>query len=245
MNPRNRSAPRASHDRWLVSYADFITLLFALFVVLFATGRADRGSAKRISESVRTALEHGGLPTAIRQALAKPGRPARPSPATAAAALEPSRQFLARELAPELASGKVQVSMEARGLVISLKEAAFFPSGESTVYPRAYPTIRKLARAMCTLPNAVRLEGHTDTVPIHNSRFHSNWDLSAARAIAVLDLLRARFGLSGTRFAIAGYADTLPLETNKTPAGRARNRRVDIVILNEPNLSAEGPERSE
>jgi chemotaxis protein MotB len=85
----------------------------------------------------------------------------------------------------------------------------------------------------------VRLEGHTDAVPIHNSRFRNNWELSAARSIAMLELLSVRFDIAPERMAIAGYADTVPVESNDTEQGRAHNRRVDIVILNEQGLSPE------
>ncbi len=216
-------AHRVSHERWLVSYADFITLLFALFVVLFASTRSDRA---RVSESVRTALQTGGLPAALRQVMG--GAPQ---------GLDAAAAHLRRELATEIAAGKVQIGQDARGLVITLMESAFFPSGEDRIYPAAHDAIGKVAQVVRTLPNPVRLEGHTDSIPIHNALFQSNWQLSAARAIAVLNLLRDRFGLWGKRFSIAGYADTVPLDTNETPEGRARNRRVEIVIL-----SASAPE---
>jgi chemotaxis protein MotB len=95
---------------------------------------------------------------------------------------------------------------------------------------------------MRQIPNPARLEGHTDSVPIHNSRFRSNWELSAARSIALLSLLTDEFGVSAERISIAGYADNAPIASNDTPDGRMRNRRVDIVILNETGLRGE-PER--
>jgi chemotaxis protein MotB len=126
--------------------------------------------------------------------------------------------------------------MEARGLVVSLRQATFFPSGEDTIDPATYSSLQKVATAISQLPNPVRLEGHTDAIPIHTARFRSNWDLSAARAIAVLDLLTARFKVPVQRLAIAGYAETIPIAANDTDEGRARNRRVDIVILNRQQL---------
>ena len=107
------------------------------------------------------------------------------------------------------------------------------------MYPGTYPSVEKIARAIAALPSQVRLEGHTDAVPIHNPRFRSNWELSAARSIAMLDLLVSRFGIPAQRLAVAGYADTVPVESNDTETGRAHNRRVDIVILNEHGLSPE------
>jgi chemotaxis protein MotB len=113
-----------------------------------------------------------------------------------------------------------------------LQQATFFPSGEDTIDPATYPSLEKVATAIRKLPNPVRLEGHTDAVPIHTARFRSNWELSASRAIAVLELLSGRFGVPRERTAIAGYAETAPVAPNDTEGGRARNRRVDIVILN-------------
>jgi chemotaxis protein MotB len=125
--------------------------------------------------------------------------------------------------------------MESRGLVITLAEKAFFPSGDSNIYPQAYPSIEHVARIIAELPNPVRLEGHTDAIPIHNARFKNNWDLSAARSIALLDLFENRYGLDASRFAVAGYAQNLPVASNDSEEGRARNRRVEIVVLGRLN----------
>jgi len=147
-------------------------------------------------------------------------------------------------LRTEIEKGQLQVALQPRGLVVSLREAAFFTSGGDAVSPGTYSSIEKIAGAIGQLPNQVRLEGHTDAVPIHNSRFHSNWELSAARSIAMLELLTARFNIPSGRMAVAGYADTVPIESNDSEEGRAHNRRVDVVILNEngtrPEPSAAG-----
>jgi chemotaxis protein MotB len=129
--------------------------------------------------------------------------------------------------------------MEPRGLVVSFRQAALFPSGEDVISSDAYESLAKVAAAIAKLPNPVRLEGHTDSRPIKNSRFRSNWELSAGRSIALLELLSTRFGAPRERISIAGYADNAPLASNDTEEGRARNRRVDIVILNEQGVLAE------
>ena len=135
-------------------------------------------------------------------------------------------------LAKEIQGGKVEVHMEQRGLVISLHEGAFFPSGDDKILPAGYSSIAKIADALNDLNNPVRLEGHTDSIPIHTDRFASNWELSAARSIAMMNLLAEKYKIPRGRCGVAGYADTAPVDTNKTPEGRARNRRVDIVVLN-------------
>ena len=251
---RRRRAPHhENHDRWLVSYADFITLMFAFFVVMFASSQADKTKVRRVAESVTKALEDGPS-THMRAAVAAilggaadqkgagnaamkgPGgvktegpKPAELSPHTAE--LTPSLEYLNAQLQQEIQSGKMRVSLETRGLVVSLQQATFFPSGEDTIDPATYASLEKVATAICKLPNPVRLEGHTDSVPIHTARFRSNWELSAARSIAVLELLGGRFNVPRERVAIAGYAETVPVAPNDSEQGRARNRRVDIVIL--------------
>ncbi|MBZ5591365.1 MAG: OmpA family protein [Acidobacteriia bacterium] len=247
----------ANHERWLVSYADFITLMFAFFVVMFAASQADRAKVKRVAESVTRALEDGPgrtvRPTKVEIVVGPAsgqGRDekavnngafnyqseARLAASAQAAELLPSLQYLSVQLKKEIESGKMRISMEGRGLVVSLRQATFFPSGEDTIDPATYSSLQKVATAICQLPNPVRLEGHTDAVPIHTARFRSNWDLSAARAIAVLELLTTRFNVPLQRLAIAGYAETIPIAANDTEDGRARNRRVDIVILNRQQL---------
>jgi chemotaxis protein MotB len=254
MARRRKPEEPANHDRWLVSYADFITLLFAFFVVMFATSQADRGKAAQVSESVRKALGEGQEKSAAATVLGgakndkgqgngtmkgpggvRPTLQEKPPNADLAASMESLRTALEQEIG----KGQIGISMEPRGLVVSLRDSAFFASGDDAVYPGTYPSVGKIAQAIAALPNQVRLEGHTDAVPIHNSRFRSNWELSAARSIAMLEVLVSHFDVPAQRLAVAGYADTVPVESNDTEVGRAHNRRVDIVILNEHGL---GPE---
>jgi chemotaxis protein MotB len=228
MRRPRQSAPNA--DRWLISYADFVTLIFGLFVVLYAVAQSDRAKVKDLSQSVQIAF--GGRPPA-RAVVAKPAI-AQPVTKTGAAG---SREMLAssyadlkERLRQEIADGKMQVRMDARGVIVSLHEKSFFPSGKDAIYPSAYESMSKVASVIRDLPNPVLLEGHTDSVPIHNQRFRSNWDLSAARSIAVLQFFETRYDIAPQRFAIAGYADNLPVAGNDSDEGRSRNRRVDIVI---------------
>jgi chemotaxis protein MotB len=232
-----------NHERWLVSYADFITLLFAFFVVMFASTQSDRTKAQEVSASVREALAHGQMSAAIASVMrgrpsdTKAARPPEPRSTQDADPLPPrpdlvqSLTALSQKLNPELKAGKMEIKLEPRGLVISLRESGFFASGNDGVDPASYPVIEKIAAVIKSLPNPVRLEGHTDSRPIHTSRFHSNWELSAARSIAMMVLLTDQFGVSHQRVAIAGYADNAPTDTNDTEEGRAHNRRVDVVLL--------------
>jgi chemotaxis protein MotB len=155
------------------------------------------------------------------------------------AELVPSLEVLSKELKAEIAAGKIQISMEPRGLVVSFTQAALFPSGEDAIAPEATPSLEKVAAAMIQIPNPVRLEGHTDSRPISTKRFRSNWDLSTARSIALLEILTTKFGVPAEHISVAGYGDTAPIASNDTEEGRARNRRVDIVILNEKGVVGE------
>jgi len=224
MHRRRLSSP--SPDRWLISYADFITLLFAFFVVLYAVAQNDRAKPREFAASVQVAF--GGIPARASPIISKP-LPQVSAP-RGVADLAPSFAHLRQQLKQEIEDGKMQVTMDARGITISLLEHSFFPSGGDAIYPAAFDSMAKVANVVRGLPNAVRLEGHTDSVPIHNQRFRSNWDLSAARSIAVLLFFETRYGIASQRFAIAGYADNLPVAGNDSDEGRSKNRRVDIVI---------------
>jgi chemotaxis protein MotB len=254
---RKRHPAPENHERWLVSYADFITLLFAFFVVMFASSQADKTKAELMSESVKSAFEEGHFSASMASILGGtvhdkgkgnaqfrgPGGDIKATPPKdirdKLAELMPSLQRLTSELQKEISEGKIQVSLEQRGLVISLKQAAFFPSGEDGVADETFDSIGKVAAVIRTLPNPVRLEGHTDSIPIHNSRFRSNWELSAARSIAMLEILAYRFGVNRTQMAISGYAESKPVASNDSEEGRAQNRRVDILIMNERGVQGE------
>ncbi len=255
MARKRRHPEHENHERWLVSYADFITLMFAFFVVMFASSQTDKFRAQQVSDSVKEALDKGGVAAAIHEILGGtvdevgignaqmkgPGGTEKfpPSQPAAIAELLPSMQYLSRALEAEIRQGKIELHFEPRGLVVSLRQAAFFPSGEDSIDPNTYPSIEKIAQTIRELPNSVRLEGHTDSVPIHTARFRSNWELSAARGIAMMELLSEHFEIPRQRMAIAGYAETAPLDSNDTEEGRAHNRRVDIVILNQRAIVTE------
>lgn len=223
MSARGKVHAPPSHDRWLVSYADFITLLFALFVVLFAASNADKEKVRTFARAVENAIEHSGVRRA--PGLSRSGPTDEP-------VLNSTYAKLVQSLEPEVENRQVRVWLDARGLVITLNQTAFFHSGAAEFDPAMYPTLGKIAEAIARIDNPIRLEGHTDSLPIHNERFQNNWELSSARSIAVLELLAARFEIAPDRMAVAGYADTAPVSSNDTEEGRARNRRVDIVVLN-------------
>jgi chemotaxis protein MotB len=222
---------RRNHDRWLVSYSDFVTLLFALFVVMFAAAESNIRIPQDLAVLARAASSHKAIsvkPTSSEREVEEQ------KPAPVSQDLARVVRHLNEQLRSEIQRGQMSMQLEKGGLVITLSQAAFFPSGGDRVEPGFYPSVLKVANAIRGLPNAIRLEGHTDSQLLHQARFRDNWDLSAARALAMLRILNGRGQIDGSRLAIAGYADTLPLTSNETERGRARNRRVDIVILNLP-----------
>ena len=223
-------------------------MLFAFFVVLYANSKTDTQQARQIAQAFRDAVGSEKLTRALARLIGQdtPLPPesriheqlaesisakAGDGPGSRSEQLLPSMKRLKKDLAKELQDGRLEIRMERRGLVISLRESSFFPSGDKTVLPAARHSLELIARSLQPLPNSMRLEGHTDAVPIHNARFRSNWELSAARSIALMELFTEDLNLPRDRLSIAGFADTAPVATNETPEGRARNRRVDIVVL--------------
>jgi chemotaxis protein MotB len=223
----------ANHERWVISYADFITLLFAFFVVMFATANADKGKARAVSEAVKAALSQSKEAKVVQ--MVKEAEEADKAGAGKAEdptkELAPIAKLLSQQLHPEIVKGQIELKMEQRGLVISFRQAALFDSGADVVKLSAVGSISKVAQAVLGIPNQVRLEGHTDNQPIHNERFNNNWELSSARSIAILQLMMTKFQIPVQRMAVSGYADVAPIASNETEAGRVRNRRVDVVIL--------------
>lgn len=236
-----RKAKAQNHDRWLVSYADFVTLLFAFFVVLFASSTVDRSKVQRFASSFEALMRQPG---ASRPALkgARSPRPVSSTPeALTVSQMAPILDQLERDLAPEISSGEVRITLEPRGLVMSLSDAGFFAPGDDRLQPGSRKTLRKAAAALTRIPGEIRLEGHTDDEPIHTSRFPSNWRLSTARAVAVLRLLVREHGIEARRLAAAGFGEQRPLAPNDSAANRARNRRVDIVVLTSDAALLEPP----
>lgn len=236
---RKKRQGHVSHDRWLVSYADFITLLFAFFVVLFATGQSDKQKKVELAASIQSAFNqmgifepHPELPPSARLigtgGSAVPPVLATPLPSTPESMLIVKQQ-VEEAARPEIDRGVIGVHESANGLVISLQEAGFFESGAAGIRPSALSVLDRIAAA---LPDsALRVEGHTDNVPIHTTQFASNWELSSSRASSIARLLLLHTNVHAEQMSVAGYAEFHPAASNDTAEGRARNRRVDIVLL--------------
>jgi len=240
-----------NHERWLVSYADFITLLFAFFVVLFASSQTNKKKQLDLSAAMQTAFTPMGIFETHSRTPPLTDRPGAPTTVTPAAlplpltsvrveTAEETEAHLRKLLAEQIAAGRipagsVTMRITTEGLVISLHEAGFFASGSAEVRTASIPMLSSLAVMLPKGP--LRIEGHIDNVPIHTAQFATNWELSTARATAIARLLLDRGPIDPANLSAAGYAQYHPVASNDTEAGRAQNRRVDIILLRRPAAS--------
>ncbi len=244
---RRRGGPpsESQRDRWVVSYADLVTLLFVFFTTLYAASTMDAAKLTSVTQGLKEAFDAPGE---------EPPPPSRPVDGNGRGVLGPGRKAIDEQialvrtaveyqLADAIQTGQVELNRDRRGLIISIPETGAFQVGSADLSPAAVEVMSRLAGALERLPNAVRIEGHTDDVPIHTVRFASNWELSAARAIQVVDVLMADGGVSPERLSVAGYGEYRPRTPNVSDQARRRNRRVDIIVLNADTDAAEEPAR--
>ena len=231
--PHRRAVAHVSRDRWLVSYADFMTLLFAFFATMYAISSVDAQKLSRVATALQVAFDDQ---RPQRAAAASVSSSAAPLPEVTSADVE---TVLARELSDELADGRLELIVDHRGVTLSIPEAGVFATGSDELSDAAQAMVTRVAAVLNRFSNLIRVEGHTDDVPIHTVRFQSNWDLSAARASRVVEYLIAR-GIDPTRVSATGYGEFHPRVPNRTDSLRARNRRIDLVIQN-ANNAAEAP----
>ena len=226
-----------NHERWLVSYADFITLLFAFFVVMYSVSSVNEGKYRTVSDSIKAALNPVvSAPSSKLAFTLGTAKPALIQPAIKDAKEPVTRRLraLMKSLKDQAQFEVVQVAERATGeIVITIPDQVLFTSGEADVKPEALPFLQGLAEAMIELNRQVRIEGHTDNVPIRTVQFPSNWELSATRAVIVVRVLSELYGVPGDHLAALGYADSRPLTPNLNPEQRAKNRRVEVIILEE------------
>lgn len=225
-----------NHDRWLISYADFITLLFAFFVVMYAISVVNTGKYKVLSDALGDAF--GGRPEAPQASSTIEQLPltnliARKR-AEAARRERERLNTLARDLndslAPLVKSGQVRVTQTGRGVTVEINAKVLFEEGQAALGDEARATLGTVASLLKNDPHAIQVEGHTDNLAIANSVFPSNWELSSVRASSVVRLF-IDSGVAAGRLTALGHAANLPVAPNSDEAGRARNRRVAVTIL--------------
>jgi chemotaxis protein MotB len=248
---KKKHPEHVNHERWLVSYADFITLLFAFFVVLFASGQSDKAKQRKISAAITSAFAQMAMfdphsATPALSAEAGSGASVMPVPIVlpmatvddgksdamlpAALLQERVEQLIQKQLAAgKIHAGDMTLREAPDGLTLSLQEGGFFDSGSAELRPGAIAALLAIAVSLPATP--IRIEGHTDDVPIHSALYASNWELSSARASAITRFLLEHSNVNPAQLSAAGYAEFHPVASNATAEGRARNRRVDIVFL--------------
>jgi chemotaxis protein MotB len=241
--PRRTSRKRIedepdNHDRWMVSYADFLTLLFAFFVVMYAISSVNEGKYHVLSNSLVSAFTSGAKPLIISDQRASPAnRVVQPAPKLQEEALGKERDHMthiARDilsvLAPLINQGKVRVTQTDRGVKVEINASVLFASGDARLTPESSEALAAVAKVLKDDTRAIQVEGHTDNVPIKNVLFASNWDLSAVRASSVVRLFIEN-GVAADRLTVVGRGDTQPVGDNGTAEGRFRNRRVTVNIM--------------
>lgn len=242
MARKRREEEHENHERWLVSYADFITLLFAFFVVMYAISSVNEGKYKVLSNSLsnaftNTTAQPGGQPIAVIQGAPPiPPRPiAKPDKLPDQKKVEQRQKMkniagnIMEALQPLVAQGKVRLLETSRGVTIEINDSILFQPGQAKLQAASINAMLAIAQVLAASDFPITIEGHTDNIPISTPQFPSNWELSAMRATTVLRLFNDG-GVGAERLTAIGYGETRPVETNTTLEGRARNRRVSILI---------------
>jgi chemotaxis protein MotB len=239
---RRRDEHHENHERWLVSYADFITLLFAFFVVMYAISQVNEGKYRVLSDALIQAFQSDERQRQVLRpdpGAAPDGRAVIDLPlkrhADARRRREEARlkgiaDDLRKVLEPLVRDGQVQVTQSARGIAVDINAAVLFEPGQAELNEAAARSLWAVAQVLAGVGNAVEIEGHTDNSPIANNVYPSNWELSAARASRVVRLF-AQAGVAPDRLAAIGRGEYRNIAPNDTPEGRARNRRVTVTIL--------------
>jgi chemotaxis protein MotB len=239
MAKQHKHEEHENHERWLVSYADFITLLFAFFVVMYSVSVVNEGRFRTVSESIKAALHpivsQPTTPLAFNIGEYKPALVAPRLPGSKEPVIRRLREIV-KAMQPAAQFAVIHVMERADGdISISVPDHILFDSGTAMLRPDALPFLQALAEVLVELDRPVKVEGHTDNVPIRTAQFPSNWELSAARAVVVVRVLTELYGVPPAHAAAIGYADSRPVADNSTGEGRAKNRRVEIVVPEQPN----------
>ncbi|BAN35097.1 OmpA/MotB domain-containing protein [Sulfuricella denitrificans skB26] len=251
MARRQKHEEHENLERWLVSYADFITLLFAFFVVMYSISQVNEGKYRVLSDSLVNAFKttptattpiapalridasQGSSSSAQALALKQTIFVRKPDPVIEARKKQQTEKMkgvaedILKAMEPLVKEGQVKVTQSAHGIAIEINASVLFSSGQATLEPGSIKALRAVGGVLAKVPNDIQVEGFTDNTPISTAAFPSNWELSTARASSVVRLL-AESGAPTDRLVAVGYGEFRPVDTNSTPEGRARNRRVTV-----------------
>jgi chemotaxis protein MotB len=229
---RRRSEDEESdnRDRWVVSYADFVTLLLAFFVVMYAISSVNEGRYRQVSEALVQAFQTTENRPDRSSIVPPPVQHTQPPKREQDVPLRGMANDIRSVLDPLVRAGQVRVTENARGVAVEINASVLFASGQAELTPASLRSLEAVAKVLARAPNAIEVEGHTDDSPINSPVFPSNWELSAARASRVVRLF-AEAGVEPSRMGAIGYGENRNVDGNDTPEGRSRNRRVVVVIL--------------
>jgi chemotaxis protein MotB len=244
-----------NHERWLVSYADFMTLLFAFFVVMYSVSKVDNKRMDQVIHAIKFAMHFKGTGGVDKLPVFE-GPPSEggcitnigDSPRRKAEekhAVEAIRRRIERKLRDFLqtrpeATRSVVFQIEGRNLIIRLSAARFFDAAQAAIRPQMIPVLDAIAGELTALKRPIRVDGHTDDAGVISSRFRDNWELSASRAAAVASYIQHAYQVDGKMLSAAGYSSTRPLYPNDTPEGREGNRRVELALEIGPADNVDG-----
>lgn len=231
-------------EAWLLPYSDMLTLLLALFIVMFAMGQTDAAKFQAMSKQFNMIFSGG---TGVMQ---QDGSSTIPMENIADGTgksdsqveedkMTQVKQMLEEEVKKEGVADKVKVELNGEGLQIAIQDAVLFNSGEADVIKDMSPILSKISGMLHGLDNKIRVVGHTDNVPISNGKFRSNWDLSAMRAINVMNYMVSTGQINQANISIQAYGDQMPKYSNSTEDGKAKNRRVEICVVRKYQATAE------
>jgi chemotaxis protein MotB len=236
---RRRTADKENLDRWLLTYADLITLLLAFFIVMYSISRVDAQKFRQVSKALSGALKGGdNLVVKNEDEITLPG-----NGVFKIGHLNHIGQLIENKFLKVLEEtgqeAKVSTEITERGLVIHIMESALFRMGSAQLEGQARATLDLIAEEIINIPNHIRIEGHTDDIPIKTDKYPSNWELSSARATEVVRYMIETYHLAPDRLSALGYGEFRPLRPNNSFENRAQNRRVDIVVLTMEMTQAE------
>jgi len=235
-----------NHERWIIPYADMVTLLFAFFVVLYSMSLSDKKKMEAVAESVSQAFlggDKGGSTQKVKISLDNLAQsPPQTSPrfmvrrvVTNEELIDELRKSLQQEgfdLVHQDKLQPIQIKIDSRGVAISISAGFIFEEGSTEIRPELLPVIGIISDVLGTNTRLIQIEGHTDNRPVVGNVFYSNWELSALRATATARTLNQSFGIAASRLMPTGMSQYRPVADNETESGRAQNRRVEIIMLN-------------
>lgn len=224
-----------NHERWLLTYSDLITLLMIFFVVLYSASTVNEAKYKQLATSMGAVFTGGSTVLGSEENSGSSSDNAgelKPLVQTEEEKLQGIENQINNIVKDLQLEGSVSTSIEERGLIISFTDSVFFDSGKADIKDELKPKLISVSNILNKIDNYVRVEGHTDNIPINNSDFHSNWQLSSVRASNVVEFLINYGEISPNRLSAVGYGEYRSIADNNTEEGRAKNRRVDILILN-------------